>query len=101
MVQHEEFIIRYGEVQQTALVKKDDTVEPGQVIAKVGLLVGIEVPSAMLHFEMFAGTATGPFTDKTVQSAKRPDGVPFQRRKDLLNPTSYLNAWKTRLPTAG
>jgi hypothetical protein len=30
--------------------------------------------------------------------AKRHDGVPFQRRGDLIDPTPYLTRWSGNLP---
>ena len=72
-------------------------VERGQVIARVGLLVGILVPSAMLHLEMYDGSASGPLTAPESVSARRADGVPFLRRADLMDPTPFLNVWRTRL----
>ena len=84
----------------TAAVASGDTVKIGQPIAKVGLLVGIGVPSAMLHLEMYKGDASGPLSQKSAEhSARRGDGVPFMRRADLIDPTPFLNDWKTRLAT--
>ncbi len=97
-VDHGSFIVRYGEVQKATLVKEGDAVVAGQAIATVGHLVGITVPSDMLHFEMYGKSGTGTLTDKTASSAKRADGVSFQRRSDLIDPTTYLNKWSTNLP---
>ncbi len=99
-VDHGSFIARYGEVQQATLVKKGDSVKAGQKIARVGHLVGITVPSDMLHFELYDKSASGPLTVGASQSKKRADGVPFLRRKDLIDPTPFLNEWKTKLPKA-
>jgi murein DD-endopeptidase MepM/ murein hydrolase activator NlpD len=99
-VDHGGFIVRYGEIQSAAFVGQGDHVKAGQQIAKVGHLVGITVPSDMLHFEMYdkSGGASGPLTVGASQSKKRGDGVPFLRRKDLIDPTPHLNAWKNNLP---
>ncbi len=99
-VDHGSFIARYGEVQQATLVKKGDKVKAGQKIARVGHLVGITVPSDMLHFELFGKKAEGPLTVPVGQSKKRADGVPFLRRKDLLDPTPFLDKWSKQLPKA-
>ena len=61
--------------------------------------MGISVPSAMLHLEMYRGDANGPLTQTAAGCAKRTDGVPFNRRADLIDPTAFLNDWKTRLAT--
>ena len=97
-VDHGSFVVRYGEIQSYTPVKKGDRVAAGQRIAQVGHLVGISVPSDMLHIEMYDGSASGALTVKGAGSAKRNDGVPFQRRSDLIDPTPYLNQWKSTLP---
>jgi murein DD-endopeptidase MepM/ murein hydrolase activator NlpD len=98
-VNHGAFVVRYGEIH-SALVKKGDKVKVGQKIALVGHLVGIKVPSDMCHFEMFAGTATGPLSTSK-DTARRKDKVPFKRRADLMDPTPFLNEWKKSLPQKG
>lgn len=80
------------------MVKKGDKVTAGQPIAKVGHLVGVTVVSDMLDFEMYSKSAAGPLTFET-GGKLRSDGVPFKRRSDLINPTQYLNKWKSKLPT--
>ncbi len=99
-IDHGDFLIRYGEIQPGSPLRKGDRVIAGQFIAKVGRLVGISVPSAMLHLEMYAGTASGRLTVAEDESARRADGVPFLRRADLIDPTPYLDRWKLHLPKA-
>lgn len=100
-VDHGSFIVRYGEVQRSANVSSGMSVTKGQKIAKVGHLVGISVPSDMLHLEMYSKSASGALTvTNAANSKKRSDGIPFFRRSDLIDPTSYLNQWKNNLPTA-
>ncbi|MEP7219481.1 MAG: M23 family metallopeptidase, partial [Bacteroidota bacterium] len=97
-VDHGDFIARYGEVQKSALVKTGDTIRGGQPIAKVGHLVGISVPSDMLHLEIYDKSGSGPLTvTASSASKKRADGIPFFRRKDLVDPTTKLNLWKGNL----
>jgi len=96
-IDHGDFIIRYGEIQQDCELRQGDRVIGGQVIARVGLLVGISVPSAMLHLEMYDGSGQGSLTVPEAVSARRSDGVPYLRRADLMDPTPFLNQWKTRL----
>jgi murein DD-endopeptidase MepM/ murein hydrolase activator NlpD len=100
-VDHGDCIARYGEIQATTTVKEGDKVHAGQQIAKVGHLIGITVPSDMLHFELYDKSASGPLTiTDGARSKKRADGIPFMRRADLIDPTSSLNQWQVRLPQA-
>ena len=100
-VDHGEFLARYGEIQKATTVKEGDRIHAGDQIAKVGHLIGIQVPSDMLHLELYDKTASGPLTITDAnRSKKRSDGVPFMRRMDLIDPTSQLNQWQVRLPKA-
>lgn len=95
-VRHEGgWIGRYCEIANAlpAGLKEGSPVRAGQVLAFVGHLMDVlDVPSDMLHFEMYAGTASGPLSDFA-----RP---PFMRRRDLLDPAPYLDAAAARLGTA-
>ena len=80
------FVARYGEITS----KKAPGVEPGAKVARgqmIGYLgkVNSNCCSPMLNFELYSGTATGPLTQ---------DRKPYQRRSDLINPTSSLQAWE-------
>ena len=100
-VDHGEFLARYGEIQKTTTVKEGDRVQAGQQIAKVGHLIGIRVPSDMLHLELYDKSASGPLTITDAnRSKKRSDGISFMRRMDLVDPTSRLTQWQVRLPKA-
>jgi murein DD-endopeptidase MepM/ murein hydrolase activator NlpD len=100
-VDHGEFLARYGEIQKTTTVKEGDTIHAGEQIAKVGHLIGIQVPSDMLHLELYDKTASGPLTITDAdRSKKRPDGIPFMRRMDLIDPTSRLSQWQVCFPKA-
>ena len=81
-VRHEGgFVVRYGEIMGAAAgVTQGAKVRRGQVIAYVGQL---ESGSAMLHLEMYAGTQEGALTVRGIR--------PFQRRSDLIDPTTYLD----------
>lgn len=82
-VDHGEFTVRYGEVSRTlpAGIRVGARVVRGQTLAYIGRLSGGD---HMLHFEMYAGTATGPLTNRR--------NPPFQRRADLIDPTPHLDA---------
>ena len=95
-IDHGTFVARYGEIQKQALVRKGDHVSPGQPIAKVGNLLSIV--QSMLHLELYDKSAEGPLTVKTSKTKKTADGVPFWRRRDLIDPTPKLNEWKNNLP---
>ena len=97
-IDHGDFLARYGEVQGEAFVRKGDQVKAGQPIAKVGRLIGISVPSAMLHLELYDKSAHGPLTVPAAQSARTKDGRPFLRRKDLIDPQPKLEQWRKNLP---
>jgi murein DD-endopeptidase MepM/ murein hydrolase activator NlpD len=100
-VDHGDFLARYGEIQAKTTVKQGDKVRAGEQIARVGHLVGIHVPSDMLHLELYDKSASGPLTiTDAARSKKRSDGISFMRRKDLIDPTSRLNQWKGSLPQA-
>jgi murein DD-endopeptidase MepM/ murein hydrolase activator NlpD len=82
-VKHPSGIFRYGEISKLAPgLKKGSEVKAGQVIAYVGKMVSVS--QSMLHFEKYAGTATG---NLTVLGDR-----PFARRSDLENPTSFLDS---------
>jgi len=100
-VDHGDFLARYGEIQAKTTVKQGDKVRAGEQIARVGHLIGIHVPSDMLHFELYDKSASGPLTiTDAARSKKRSDGISFMRRKDLIDPTPRLNQWQGNLPQA-
>jgi murein DD-endopeptidase MepM/ murein hydrolase activator NlpD len=94
-IDHGSFLARYGEIQQATFVKQGDHVEAGQRIAKVGNLIGIT--NSMLHLELYDKSATGPLTVKGKQTARTSGGMPYMRRRDLMDPTSRLNEWQKNL----
>jgi murein DD-endopeptidase MepM/ murein hydrolase activator NlpD len=95
-VDHGAFLARYGEIQQSTFVRQGDQVTAGQPIAKVGNLIGIT--NSMLHLELYNKTASGPLTVKGAQTARTASGMPYMRRKDLIDPTAKLNEWQNNLP---
>ena len=95
-VDHGTFLARYGEIQGNALVQQGDQVNAGQPIAKVGKLGSIT--QSMLHLELYDKSAQGQLTVKNAQTKKTSKGIPFMRRKDLIDPTEKLNEWRNNLP---
>ena len=79
-------VVRYGEVSSSRVItfKEGDPVKAGQLIAYVGFLDTLK--KSMLHFELYAGTASGPLTVRS--------NLPYQRRKDLKNPTDLMDKLK-------
>jgi murein DD-endopeptidase MepM/ murein hydrolase activator NlpD len=74
-------VVRYGEIDMHKVVhlKAGDKVKMGDVIAYVGLL---STGSSMLHFELYTGKLKGGLTDR--------GNPPVQRRRDLENPTTFM-----------
>ena len=88
VVEHDDFTIRYCEIKGIAKgLKRGSDVTCGQVIATVGRMY----TSSMLHFEMYEGTSSGAYTKRS--------NPPYQRRDDLMDPTTYLDKWKSNLPS--
>jgi murein DD-endopeptidase MepM/ murein hydrolase activator NlpD len=75
--------VRYGEISSSKVVhwSSGAEVKCGQLIAYVGLLDSLQM--SMIHFELYSGKASGPLTDY--------DNWPYQRRRDLVNPSSLVD----------
>ena len=99
-IDHGAFVARYGEIQSKTEVSAGAIVKAGQKIAVVGHLIGIQVPSDMLHFELYDKSLSGPLTVASDSGSATKNGVPFMRRKDLIDPTLKLNQWRENLPPA-
>lgn len=91
-------IIRYCEIvkipKNVFAVKAE--VKAGDVIGKVGQVIK---SSAMLHIEQFDGSGSGRLSDKSPNIEYYNEGVlkngKYERRKDLMNPTKFLeNLWR-------
>ena len=99
-IDHGSFLARYGEIQRKTEVNAGANVRAGQKIARVGHLIGIKVPSDMLHLELYDKSVSGPLTVGGGSGSAMKNGVPFMRRKDLIDPTLKLNQWRENLPPA-
>lgn len=89
-------IARYCEVVKSdqdsvvsSSIKQGSSVRAGQVIAHVGKMHR----DSMLHFELYSGAGSGDLTQRN-----RP---PFQRRSDLMDPTSLLDRLATCIKASG
>lgn len=87
------FVVRYGELAFNAnkpLKFESNKVKAGQLI---GYIKGVKAKSGflhpMLHFELYSGKAEGDLT-------QRYSKLGYQRRSDLMNPTSYLLKWESK-----
>ena len=79
------FVVRYGEVSHAktvAGIKAGTKVNKGEIIGYVGKT---NCCTPMLHFELYSGSATGSLTTSA---------APYERRSDLMNPSTYLTAWE-------
>jgi murein DD-endopeptidase MepM/ murein hydrolase activator NlpD len=80
-------VVRYGEITPGPGISNGVRVTEGMIIGSIAQLInprpGGLNPHPMLHFELYAGTGTGPLSTA--------DG-PYQRRGDLQNPTALLRS---------
>ncbi|MGI8640978.1 MAG: M23 family metallopeptidase [Pyrinomonadaceae bacterium] len=90
VIRHAHFVIRYGEVHENRLVSIGEEVSEGQQIGTVGTS---NRGNGMLHFEMYQGTASGSLSQKHNTEYLYVPPLNYQRRKDLIDPTPYLDSW--------
>lgn len=93
VVDHVDFVIRYGEVDDGGLpggLQVGSKVTAGQLIAYMGDLDMSSGTWSMLHFELFSGELTGSLTNTSNTSYLHvPDGN-YQRRGDLMDCGPFL-----------
>ncbi|MCY4444521.1 MAG: M23 family metallopeptidase [Proteobacteria bacterium] len=86
VVDHDRFVVRYGEVAPVRLSKvRNKVVKAGDVIGYVGVLYS---GASMLHFEQYSGSKVGQLTVSS--------NHPYHRRADLVNPTSFIQELERR-----
>ena len=92
LIKHATFLARYGEVALNAPVeiKQGETVTEGQLIG----YVGAQTVSSMLHFEMYSNPndISYPTIRGNMQYLDFRPNKTYSRRKDLKNPTEYLDS---------
>jgi murein DD-endopeptidase MepM/ murein hydrolase activator NlpD len=96
-VAHDRFTVRYGEIARELPkgVFAGATVVEGQLIATVGAQCG----NAMLHFELFDDPNRIDYlTDKSSHKYLYVPQANYERRNDLLDPTSLLDSWFANRP---
>jgi murein DD-endopeptidase MepM/ murein hydrolase activator NlpD len=85
------FIVRYGEItgQKAPGIEMGKQLKLGETIGYMGV-VNSGCCEAMLHFELYTGELLGPLTQDGVEV----NGVRYNRRQDLIDPTPYLLRWE-------
>ncbi len=91
VIDHANFVVRYGELDKSRLVKVGDPVVEGQQIGTVGTNYK---GKGMLHFEMYAKTAAGELSQEYNKKYLYVPEANYKRRGDLLDPTPYLDMWR-------
>jgi len=97
-IDHGPFIARYGELAPESMwaVEEGDRLERGRKIGRVGILRQADgsrlgVPSMMLHLELYDKTETGKLTRAEGTSSRNAVGVPYLRRRDLIDPSGFVH----------
>lgn len=87
-IRHPMFVARYGEIQPAKGLGIGTVVQQGQVIGEV-VTANNAKRTQMLHFEMFDDLETGSLSDKS--------NKPYNRRRDVIDPTPFLRSWADQL----
>jgi hypothetical protein len=98
-IHHGKFTARYCEIDwdtRSAGVDVNKMVEAGQPLAKVKNVLQSRI-QPMLHFELYKNTVSVKDSLSTSADGKI-NGLYYGRRKDLKNPTAYLDKLKSSLP---
>ena len=90
IIEHSNCIVRYGEINKNVAAG----IHPGAIVEEGQLISTLEVNNrggAMLHFEMYNKDAVGAYYQKHNTTYLYVPEANYQRRKDLLDPTNYLD----------
>jgi len=96
LIRHRGFLARYGEVRATAApgITEGARVMEGQLIG----WVGDQTVATMLHFEMYSNAhdTSYPTVKGNMHYNSFKPSKTFSRRKDLLDPTTYLDSCRLK-----
>lgn len=90
IVEHSNCIVRYGEVSKDV----DSNIYPGATVHEGQFISRLEQNNrggAMLHFEMFNKDGAGAYFQEHNKTYLYVPEANYMRRKDLLDPTNYLD----------
>lgn len=91
LIQHRDFLARYGELRSTAApgIKQGEWVVEGRLVG----WVGEQTVATMLHFEMYSNSddVTYPTVKGNMKYLNFKPSKTYSRRKDLMDPTTYLD----------
>jgi len=92
VVDHGEFVVRYGEVSDGLPdgLAVGSAVTQGQQIAVMGDLRMSSGPWSMLHFELYSGDRTGPLTARNNTAYLHVPAANYMRRADLMDCRPFL-----------
>ena len=87
------FVVRYGEMtgQVSNNIAYGSQISMADRVGYIGK-VNSGCCEPMLHFELYSGKQRGPLT----QNGAGDNGVVYNRRRDLLNPTHYMIKWQNK-----
>lgn len=92
IIEHSFFIGRYTEISREVA----DGIYPGATVQEGQMISTTQVNSkgrSMLHFEMYDKSSAGYLSQEKNTTYKNVPPGNYQRRSDLMDPTSYLDEW--------
>ena len=84
-------VLRYAEISTSCRV--GDKITKGQQIGKIK--ANTRNGGTMLHLELYVGTSSGSFTNRSNTTYHYASGKKYQRRADLANPEFLLDITRT------